>query len=599
MSVLLRAQNLSKSYGIQTLFDDFNLGIEEGQKIGLIGPNGAGKSTLLKILANLESPDSGEVVARKGLNLVYIPQMAAFDPEHTVTQVLNQATQTMPEAQRAAAVAVTLGKLGFENPDQKVGALSGGWHKRLTLGCGLAQEPDLLLLDEPTNHLDTIGVWWLEDYLKTAPFTWLMVSHDRAFINRTVASVAELNAIFEDGIFSSKGNYQTFCQQRDAHLDAMMRYHDSLQNKVRRETEWLRAGVKARTTKAKYRIDAAHAMIEELDALKRRRDHKTAGIRFSSSERKTKKLMEVQNLAVSISGKTLFANLDHVFTPGSRTGILGTNGTGKTTLLRLLTKQRLPDQGTVRHAPDLKCVYFDQDRSQLNPEQSVKDALSPTGTDAVIYRGESVHIMSWASRFKFRPDQVRMTVGQLSGGEQARLLIARLMLEKADVLILDEPTNDLDIPTLEVLEESLLEFPGALILVTHDRFMLSRVCTQFLAFDGGGDLFKCADVAQWERGQKQTKTTKKAPSKSQPKKKTAKKLSYMEQRELESIEETIMEAEEHLEACQKAAHDPTIASDGAKLTEAYAALEKAEKAVSTLYDRWSELSAKQEALNQA
>jgi ATP-binding cassette subfamily F protein uup len=365
---------------------------------------------------------------------------------------------------------------------------------------------------------------------------------------------------------------------------------------VKRETDWLRAGVKARTTKAKYRIDAALAMINELAAVKQRREGKRAGIAFAGSDRKTKKLIEITGLQKTMGNRILIRNLDAVFRPGSRTGLLGTNGSGKTTLLRLLLGILSPDKGTVTHAPDLKCVYFDQDRTQLDPTQTVKDALSPTGTDSLLYRGEAVHIMSWASRFKFQPDQVRMTVGQLSGGEQARLLIARLMLQPADVLLLDEPTNDLDIPTLEVLEESLLEFPGALVLVTHDRFMLQRVCNHFLAFDGAGGIFACADVAQWERGQLQTKPTKtETPTKPVEKKQTPKKLSYKEQRELEQIEATILAAETKLEASQKAAADPSIASNGAKLIEAYAAVENAEAEVAKLYERWSELSEKQEA----
>lgn len=596
MSNLISAQAISKAFGVQTLFQELDFNLEDGARIGLIGPNGAGKSTFLKILAGLEPCDEGQVVRRNYLNLVYVPQMSEFPSEATVETVVKDAAASLPESQQDASVAVMLGRLGFENPQTKVGSLSGGWQKRLTLACGLVQEPELLLLDEPTNHLDTKGVWWLEDYLRTTAASWMMVSHDRSFIDRTVSQVAELNPMFENGMFRNDGNYAEFCRRREAYLDTQERHYESLKNKVRRETEWLQAGVKARTTKAKYRIDAAWAMIHELSAMKQRRSQRQAGIAFSASHRKTKKLIEIQNLSKSLGDKSLLKNLDFVFKPGSRTGILGVNGTGKTTFLRLLMGHLEPDTGTVRHAPDLKLVYFDQDRSQLNQDQSVKDALSPTGTDSVIYRGESVHVLSWAGRFKFGADQMRMPVSRLSGGEQARLLIARLMLEQADVLLLDEPTNDLDIPTLEILEESLLDFAGALILVTHDRFMLERVGTQFLAFSGDGDLFPCSDFRQWERGQRETKAKKATSPKTKTQKQQAKKLSYKEQRELDGMEAAILEAEEKLEACQAHANDPAIASNGTELTKAYEALSNAESEVAQLYDRWSELTAKQEAL---
>jgi len=596
MSVLLRAQDIAKAFGVQTLFDDLKLSIEDGQRLGIIGPNGAGKSTLLKILAGLESPDAGEVIRRNHLRLAYVPQHSQFDETRKVGDILEQAAAELPEMERHAAVAVTLGKLGFTDPDQKVASLSGGWRKRLTLACGLVGEPELLLLDEPTNHLDMEGVWRLEELLRGASFTWVMISHDRAFIDRTVNQVGELNAIFEDGILFSTGGYKPFCEFREAYLDAQEKQYASLQNKVRRETEWLRAGVKARTTKAKYRIDAAYGLIAELDAMKQRRDDKTAGIAFSASNRKTRKLIEVKNLAKTMGDKPILDHLDFVFKPGSRTGILGANGTGKTTFLRLLNKELDPERGEVFHAPNLSVVYFDQRRRHLNPDETVQQALSPTGTDGVVYRGQAVHVMSWATRFRFKADQMRMPVGQLSGGEQARLLIARLMLQPADVLLLDEPTNDLDIPTLEILEESLLDFPGALILVTHDRFMLERVCTQFLAFDGAGQLLPCSDHRQWERSLREASQPKANATTTAKPKQTAKpkpkKLSYKEQRELDGMEETILEAEEALETAKAHANDPAIASNGPKLTEAFEALHKAEAEVARLYERWAELGEK-------
>jgi len=594
---LLRCRRLTKSFGPEILFEEFDLTIHHDDRIGIIGPNGAGKSTLLKMLSSLEPPDEGEIVLSKGARLAYVPQIAEFDSSQTVFEAVLAAAHAwgLSPEDSEGATHIALGKLGFSDPEAPIGQMSGGWRKRLTLACGLVGTPDLVLFDEPTNHLDVKGVLWLEALLASASFAWVLVTHDRTFLERTVRRIVEVNRIFPEGKLVVKGNYRLFKEERVAFLENQQRYRESLANKVRGEVDWLSRNPKARTTKAKYRIDAALRLIGELELVKTRMVDRKTTIAFSASDRKTKKLIEIKDLAKTLGDKPLINSLNILFSPGSRIGILGPNGSGKTTLLRLIMGQLTPDKGSIQMAPNLACVYFDQDRSKLDGSLPLQQALSDTG-DTVVYRGEGVHVIAWAKRFRFKNDQLRLPVSELSGGEQARLLIARLMLEEADVLLLDEPTNDLDIATLEMLEESLIEFPGAVVLVSHDRYMLDRVCTSFVGLDGRGGANTFADYLQWERDftdiqPRKKKTTEGSKTRSKP---APKKLSYMEQREFDGMEETILAAEEGLEAKTAAAEDPTIASDGHKLVAAHEALDRAQKEVERLYERWSELSEKME-----
>lgn len=590
MAVLLSCREISKSFGAQNLFEQLTLGIFDGDRIGLIGPNGAGKSTLLKIIAQEEVPEEGEVVVRSKARIAYVPQLEKFDPGKTIRDILFDTATEAKTPDLDAVVNRTLGLVGFDNPDADASSLSGGWQKRLTLARGMVKAPDLMLLDEPTNHLDIEGFHWLEQLLSNASYSWLLVSHDRYFLEKTTNKVMELNTKFPECVFVSEGGYHQFLRKKQEFLSSREKYKDSLASKVRRETEWLQRGPKARTTKSKARIDEAHRLIDELSDVRHSLTDKKAQIDFTSSSRKTKKLIEVKDVAKALGDKKIVNKLDLLLSPGTRLGILGGNGTGKTTILRLLSGDHSADKGSIRKAPDLKMVYFDQYREQLDPEWTLRRALSETG-DTVFYRGRSQHVMGWAKRFRFREDQLPLPISRLSGGEQARLLISRLMLKEADVLLLDEPTNDLDIPTLEILEDSLSDYPGALVLVTHDRYMLSEVCNCFLGLDGKGGTQSFADVSQWEREFKAGPAKEKKQK--EVKKVTARKkrLSYKDQLEYDAMEEKILEAETALEECQAAAEDPSIASNGTKLTEAYEALKKAQQHVEKLYERWSELEA--------
>ncbi len=569
------------------MFEEIDLSVEEGDRLGLIGPNGSGKTTLLRILAGLEQADEGTVALRKMTRLAYVPQDSMFPAGVRVRDVIEAAAPANEE--KDGRIAAMLGVAGFVDPDAEAARLSGGWRKRLALSEALIQGPDILLLDEPTNHLDLAGILWLEKLLGDARFAVVVVSHDRYFLENVATSMAELSPRYPGGLFRVAGNYSRFLEQQAEFLEAQQKHQESLESKVRREVEWLRRGAKARTTKAKARVDEANRLISELGEVAVRSRTAVAGIDFTASDRRTKRLVEAEGLGFG----TLFQGLDLTLMPGMRLGLVGANGSGKTTLLRVLTGALHPTAGKLKRADGLRIVYFDQHREQLNPDVPLKRALAEHG-DSVIYRGRPQHVAGWAKRFLFRPEQLEAPVGSLSGGERARVLIARLMLQEADLLLLDEPANDLDIPTLEVLEESLLEFPGAMMLVTHDRFLLDRVATIVLGLDGEGGATSYADYSQWEQAQaaRRVKVEKSAPAAPRVKEPVKKRLSYLESREWDGIEERIAEAERALEERKEALQAPDVVVDGAKLEAGYQAMLEAQAVVDGLYDRWAELEAK-------
>jgi ABC transport system ATP-binding/permease protein len=590
---ILNVQSVSKSFGAEPLLRDVAFTVEDRARIGLIGPNGSGKSTLLGMLAGQIEPDSGEVIARKRVRLSYVAQQSEFVAGLTVRSVVETAMQRAGVAptEWAGRTAEILGRTGFEDFTAEACRLSGGWRKRLAIAEALVQEPDVLLLDEPTNHLDLEGIEWMETLLKNAQFACVVISHDRYFLENVCTETIELNRAYPEGLLRVNGNYSEFLQKKEDFLEAQNRQQESLANRVRREIEWLRRGPKARATKAKARIDRAHELIGELAEVSSRNRTATAAIEFSATDRQTKRLAELERLTYSVGDRTLFSDLNFVFAAGMRVGLVGPNGSGKTTLLRLLRGELQPAAGEVRRANALRTVYFDQNRV-LDPTITLRRALAPD-SDAVIYQDRVLHVASWAGRFLFSGDQLNQPVGRLSGGERARVLIARLMLEPADLLLLDEPTNDLDIPTLEILEESLMEFRGALVLVTHDRYLLDRVCTSVLGLDGRGGAEAFADYSQWEAWQR-TPEVEEKPVAAQEKRISSakKKLSYLEAREFATIEERISGAEELLGRERATLEDPAVAIDSVRLQAALAAVEKSQVALDALYARWAELEEK-------
>jgi ATP-binding cassette subfamily F protein uup len=591
MPLLLSCQDIGKSFGSHALFSGIRFAIEDGDRIGLIGPNGSGKTTLLEILAGRTPPDSGILAPRKLLRLAYVAQDPVFPEGATIQQLINQVP--LEEDERESKVRTTLGRAGLHDTSVSVGTLSGGWRKRLAICIELLRAPDLLLLDEPTNHLDLEGIVWLESLLIAGPFASLTVSHDRYFLENTANRMLEINRAYPDGLFRVDGNYSEFLVKKEQFLLAQSKHQEALENIVRREVEWLRRGPKARTTKSKARIDAAGRLIGELAEVSSRAVTRTAGIDFAETGRRTKRLIETKHIAKTMGGKPLFSDLSIVLAPGTRLGLLGPNGSGKTTLLRLLAGEIEPDAGEIQRADRVRIVYFDQKREQLEPTQSLRRALAPE-SDSVIYRSQPIHVAAWAARFLFRADQLELSVGRLSGGEQARVLIARLMLQAADVLMLDEPTNDLDIPTLEVLEDSLLEFPGSIALVTHDRYLLDRVSTTILGMDGNGNAAIYADCAQWqdEIARRRTEPERERPTGSTKTKAPPKRLSYLENREWQQIEAKIIEADERLQHAQREMQNPEGLSNPETVQARYDSLLAAQAEVDRLYARWAELEAK-------
>ena len=612
MATLLNGQGLTKSFGAAALFREIGFVVDEGDRIGLIGPNGSGKSTLLGVLAGEIDPDEGEVARRKLTRLSYVPQVSEFPAGVTARDVVQQALKRagVHETEWEGRTAETLGRAGFEDFETEAGTYSGGWKKRLSIAQALAQKPDVLLLDEPTNHLDLAGIEWLEELLATASFACVVVSHDRYFLENVATEIVELNKQYPLGLLRVHGNYSQFLEKKEEFLESQAKRQESLENRVKREMEWLRRGPKARTTKSKARIDSATDLIGELKDMKGRAQVSNAGIDFSATERQTKRLVELRDVRYGIGERTLLTGLTFNITAGMRVGLVGPNGSGKTTLLRLLLGQTQPDAGEIKLANMLRIVYFDQTRV-LNEKVTLRRALAPE-SDSVIYQDRVIHVASWASRFLFTGEQLNQPVERLSGGERARVLIANLMLQPADLLLLDEPTNDLDIPTLEILEESLLEYTGALVLVTHDRYMLDRISNIVLGLDGKGHAERFADYSQWDQWQaKQKVSALKASAATGLAARSAaagqpanfeqdagnsggkKKLSYMDARDYATIETRIAAGEELLIEKRAVLELPEVATDARRLQTALAELEAAQNAVDALYARWAELEAKQ------
>jgi len=577
--------------------------VSEGDRIGIIGPNGSGKSTLLEMLNGRVAPDSGDVAIRKGTRVRCVLQISEFAHGETIRSVIDKALDQakIPDAERLTRIAEILGRAGFTDLDAEAATLSGGWRKRLAIVEALVQKPDILLLDEPTNHLDLAGIKWLETLLQSAPFASVIVSHDRYFLENVANEIVELNPAYEDGTLRVSGNYSTFLEAKELYLHAQRNRQEALENRVHTEIDWLRRGPKARTTKSKARIDKAHEMIGELAEMNARTRSTSAKIDFSASDRQTKQLLTLDGVSYEVGDRTLFGDIHFIITSGMRVGLVGPNGSGKTTLLRLLKGELKPTRGSMRQAESLRIVYFDQNR-ELDPDITLRRALAPD-SDSVIYQDRVIHVAAWAARFLFTGENLNQRIGRLSGGERARVLIAQLMLQPADVLLLDEPTNDLDIPTLEVLEESLLEYRGALVLVTHDRYMLDRVSTVVFGLDGLGGAERFADYSQWESWQRAQladgKTNRSVETQSPsgianaPKSSlTKKKLSYKEARELETIEQRIADAEKELQAKHDVLQGLAIMDDGSRLHAASMEMDAAQKTIDHLYARWVELEQK-------
>ena len=511
-------------------------------------------------------------------------------PHYRLEQVLVQsaAAEHKDEHDLLTKARILLSKAEFTDFSQNASQLSGGWKKRLDIIRALMVDPDLILLDEPTNHLDLEGILWLEKFLKKEKLPFVIISHDRYFLENISNKIIELNKCYPQGVFITEGNMTTFMERKEAFLQGQAQQERSLANVVNGEIDWLRRSPKARTSKSRSRIQKASNLIEELESVRQRNKSMIADIDFVASERETRKLLTAKNVSKSIGGKQLFKGVDVILSPGSRLGIVGKNGVGKTSLLKILANMLPQDMGTIKYADDIKIVYFDQHRENIPLTHTLKRALAPNG-DYVDYRGQQIHVNGWAKRFLFQPDRLELPVSSLSGGERARILIAKLMLEPADILFLDEPTNDLDIPTLEVIEDSLNEFSGAVVLISHDRCLMDRVCTQILGLGENHEHTFFADYSQWEKASPSIPAVKETVVKSTVppvKVEKTKKLSFKEQKELEGMEQNIMQVEEEITALHQKLQDPAVNNNAQKSLELYHLLADAQKSLEHLFDRW-------------
>lgn len=585
---LITLQGISKSFGTTKLFKNLSFSISEGDRIGLIGPNGAGKSTLLKILTGNESLESGFISKKNNLHFGYATQSPQFPKLPLIEAVIEGLNGDKDTLEIKASI--LLGKAQFTDFNILASSLSGGWKKRLDIVKALMKDPDLLFLDEPTNHLDLEGILWLEKFLLREKIAYLIVSHDRYFLNSVCNKIIEINKCYPDGLFQNEGTLEEFYEKKQGYIEAEEKYRRGLASVVRNETAWLRTSPKARTTKSTARMQKANELIDELADSKKRALVKKVDIEFTASFRETRKLITAKNLSKSMGEKVLFSGIDVTLSPGTRLGIVGKNGTGKTTLLKILAGEIPQDMGTIKYADNLNLVYFDQMREQIDQEVTLKEALSPHG-DHVNFRGIEMHVHGFGKKFLFSPERMELPVKYLSGGERARILIAKLMLKSADVLFLDEPTNDLDIDTLEVIEENLKEFPGAVVLISHDRCLMDNVCNQILGLGEGTTSTYFADYQQFERSLLPPVKEKKEPEikpKQPPTEKSTFKLSYNEQRELDGMEKAILQLEKSIKELHEKLVDPSFATDFALYTKLHVEEEK----LSQLFKRWEELESK-------
>jgi ATP-binding cassette subfamily F protein uup len=589
MSQLISAHNLTHSFASRNLFRQVSLGVFEGDRIGLVGPNGAGKSTLMKILGRELKPDQGEVTYRRGLRVGFLPQTPTFKPGETLFDALISKAHDPHEAMSAAYMWIS--KLGLDrfDIDMPVEKLSGGWKKRVALGRELLVEPEVMLLDEPTNHLDIESILWLEEFIANSPMAFITITHDRLFLQRISNKIFDLDPRNPNYLLVIDGDYLEYLEAKELMIAGQQHREWTMKNTLRRETEWLRRGAKARLTKQKARIERAHDLKDEVQELSAKNLKRTAKIEFGEGEKNPKKLIAAEG----ISKRELFKDFTTLITPKTRMGLLGRNGAGKSTLIRVLLKQEEPDTGTVFINDDIKVSYFEQNRETLNPKLSLLKNICAEG-DYVKLLDQYVHARSYLERFLFSPQQMDLPVEKLSGGEQSRLRIAQLMLEPASVLVLDEPTNDLDLDTLNILEEALKNFPGAVILVTHDRYFMDQVATEIVAFPHNGNkLERFADYLQWEAWQEEQNAKEVAATKAAKQSGSSgdklKKLSFKEKFELENIEAKIQGLEQNLGILEVEAQKPETVSNASKVQDIYEKISKTQKEIETLYDRWADL----------
>lgn len=612
MNIVFNTHKIKKSIGPRVLFDGLSFGIEAGARVGLVGPNGSGKSTLLKCMAGLDELDRGELVWSSNVKRSYITQSPKTDDQQSLKSFLisgltPQEIKEFDESELVYDLWELISKLNLQETDleKKFSDLSGGGQKKAQIIRGLLSKPDFLLMDEPTNHLDVDSIMWVEDYLRNrTDLGYMVVTHDRLFLQNTVDEIIEINPSFKEGYIRCRGGYAEYLEQRNEYIRAQNVQQQRLQNDLRHEMAWLRRGAIARLKKQQARQNATHELIAEVDQLKTLNRSRKIEIEMKTTGKSPKKLVEINNLNSRRGEKILIKDFSFLIHKNTRLGLLGANGCGKSTLIQLIIDEAkaagtgLDYSGQIKKYEDLKVNYFEQNRNSLNGHESVLKNICPDG-DYVHVHGQPVYGRSYLDRFGFRRDQHDLKVKEISGGEQNRLLIAKLMTQECQLLILDEPTNDLDFQTLDSLRDTLDQFDGAIILVSHDRAFLDEVCNEIIYFSqekSNNELIRFVSFLQWQDwlDDLKNKNSSKAIAKKAEdaaKKKTGK-LSYKEEREYATIEESILEKEAELDGLRQQMQNPEVLADSKKLVEISTQIHAREQDIEKMYSRWQQLEAK-------
>ncbi|MFO7300989.1 MAG: ATP-binding cassette domain-containing protein [Acidobacteriota bacterium] len=627
---LVALTDVSIAFGHLPLLDGASLQIDNGERIAIIGRNGTGKSTLLRILNDELEPDSGRIWRSPGLqsarldqDVTDLPPRTVFDLladglgrdgeivrayHHAARQVADGSADALDELARLQQqlderdawhverrVELVINRLKLP-ADARVETLSGGWRRRVLLGRALVASPDLLLLDEPTNHLDIDAIAWLEDFLAAYAGAVVFVTHDRSFLRRLATRIVELD---RGRLTSWPGDYDSYLAKKEALLAAEAREAEKFDRRLAGEEAWLRRGVKARRTRDEGRVRALMAMRDE--RARRRERQGQVRLEIGSADRSGHVVFEAEHVSIAFDTRTVIDDFSIRIMRGDRIGLVGPNGAGKSTLLRLLTGQLTPDSGEVHRGTGLEIAYFDQQREQLDPERTVFDTIAD-GNDTVLVQGRPRHVVGYLKDFLFPPERVQSRVKTLSGGERSRLLLARLFTRPANVLILDEPTNDLDLETLELLEAQLADFDGTVLLVSHDRTFLDNVVTSILAFEPDGRVTEyVGGYDDWQRQRPQPVTPEpppapRAPAPQRTRQPNPAKLSYKETRELEALPGRIEELEQQIADIETKLASPDFYREAAgDVRETVARLESLQAELEQAYARWEELETRRSA----
>lgn len=611
---LFSANDLRLAYGHQTLLDGVTVAISAGEKVGLVGRNGCGKTSLLKILANENQADSGETSARRGLRIGYLPQEFELDPALSVydniaagaadvaSAVTRYENGDGSESELADLLTLiehtdgwnldarikALSNALFTPPlESETGPLSGGEKRRVALCSALASQPDLLLLDEPTNHLDSESIRWLEDFLKTYTGAVIFVTHDRYFLNVIATRIIEIS----DGkAYSHPGNYTAFLESKAARQEIAENTEKKRQKFLKDELKWVKAGVKARTTKSRSRLDAFYE-VKDQDAPVREGE---IDLLIPPPPRLGNTIVDLEDVSITLGDRTLFRSMNLSLEEGQCTGIVGKNGVGKSTLLKICLQQLEPTSGKAILGKQVKINYIDQSRMQLDGTGSLLDEISD-GNEKIEFGDEILGARAYLRRFLFSDDRINERVDLLSGGERARLMLAKVLKTGGNLIVLDEPTNDLDLQSLRMLEEALAAFPGTILVVSHDRYFLDRICDQIVAFEDDGIKVSPGNFSYYlEKRQARenaaraqaTAANRAAKKRASEKKDKPRKLTMAEAKELETLEEKVMEADEAVTALQEKLSSPEVQTDFERIPVVMAELEAAKKVADGLINRW-------------